>query len=123
MEGARWVERGAGDVVLVAGVESMSNIEYYNTEMRWGTRAGSMTLHDRLQRGRERSQPPERFGHVSGMPQTAENLAREYGITRGDSDAFAVRSHQRPAAAWRNGKVAAEVVSVSVPQRNGPPLG
>src|SRR6202043_1680885 len=104
IDAAMMVQTGAADVVLVAGVESMSNIEYYTTDMRWGTRAGSVTLHDRLQRGRERSQPPERFGHISGMPQTAENLAREYGITRGDSDAFAVRSHQRAAAAWRNGK-------------------
>ena len=122
IDAAMMVQTGAADVVLVAGVESMSNIEYYTTDMRWGTRAGSVTLHDRLQRGRERSQPPERFGHISGMPQTAENLAREYGITRGDSDAFAVRSHQRAAAAWRNGKFAAEVVAVSVPQKNGPPL-
>jgi len=122
IDAAMMVQTGAADVVLVAGVESMSNIEYYTTDMRWGTRAGSVTLHDRLQRGRERSQPPERFGHISGMPQTAENLAREYGITRGDSDAFAVRSHQRAAAAWHNGKFAAEVVAVSVPQKKGPPL-
>jgi acetyl-CoA C-acetyltransferase len=122
IDAAMMVQTGAADVVLVAGVESMSNIEYYTTEMRWGTRAGSMTLHDRLQRGRERSQPPERFGHISGMPQTAENLAREYGITRAESDAFAVRSHQRAAGAWRDGKFAAEVVAVSVPQKNGPPL-
>src|SRR5258708_17259476 len=115
-------ETGAADVVLVAGVESMSNIEYYTTDMRWGARAGSATLHDRLQRGRERSQPPERFGHISGMPETAENLAREYGITREQSDAFAVRSHQRAAAAWADGKFAAEVVALTVEQKKGPPL-
>src|ERR1700761_4151476 len=76
------VQTHAADVVLVVGVESMSNIEYYSTDMRWGSRAGSVTLHDRLQRGRERSQPAERFGAISGMPQTAENLAREYEISR-----------------------------------------
>jgi acetyl-CoA C-acetyltransferase len=122
IDAAMMVQTGAADVVLVAGVESMSNIEYYTTEMRWGARAGSVTLHDRLQRGRERSQPPERFGHISGMPQTAENLAREYGITRGESDAFAVRSHQRAAAAWAGGKFAAEVVALTVEQKKGPPL-
>src|SRR5260370_12488101 len=122
IDASMMVQTGAADVVLVAGVESMSNIDFYTTDMRWGARAGSVTLHDRLQRGRERSQPPERFGHISGMPQTAENLAREYGITRGDSDAFAVRSHQPAAAASRHGKFAAEVVAVSVPQKNGPPL-
>jgi acetyl-CoA C-acetyltransferase len=122
IDAAMMVQTGAADVVLVAGVESMSNIEYYTTDMRWGARAGSVTLHDRLQRGRERSQPPERFGHISGMPQTAENLAREYGITRGESDAFAVRSHQRAAAAWAGGKFAAEVVALTVEQKKGPPL-
>jgi acetyl-CoA acetyltransferase len=47
------VQTGAADAVLVVGVESMSNIEYYTTDMRWGSRAGTVSLHDRLQRGRE----------------------------------------------------------------------
>jgi acetyl-CoA C-acetyltransferase len=80
-------------VVLVAGVENMSNIEFYTTDLRWGARAGSTTLHDRLQRGREGSQPPERFGRISGMPETAENLAREYCISGEQSDLFAAVSH------------------------------
>ena len=122
IDAAMMVQTGAADVVLVAGVESMSNIEYYTSDMRWGARAGSVTLHDRLQRGRERSQPPERFGHISGMPETAENLAREYGITREESDAFAVRSHQRAAAAWSDGRFAAEVIALTVEQKKGPPL-
>ncbi len=122
IDAAMMVQTGAADVVLVAGVESMSNIEYYTTDLRWGARAGSVTLYDRLQRGRERSQPPERFGHISGMPETAENLAREYGITREESDEFAVRSHQRAAAAWADGKFAAEVVALTVEQKKGPPL-
>ena len=100
---AMQVQTGASDVVAVLGVESMSNIEYYSTDMRWGSRAGSVALHDRLQRGRERSQPEHRFGIISGMPETAENLAREIGITRDESDAFAVRSHRHAAAAWAAG--------------------
>lgn len=73
----------------------MSNIEYYSTDMRWGSRSGSVTMHDQLQRGRERSQPEERFGYIAGMIDTAENLAREYHISREESDAFALRSHLR----------------------------
>jgi acetyl-CoA C-acetyltransferase len=111
------VQTGAADVVLVAGVESMSNIEYYTTDLRWGTRSGSVRMHDRLQRGRERSQPPERFGAISGMPETVENLVREHGITRAAADAFAARSHQRAARAWAEGRFADEVVPVRVPQR------
>jgi len=118
---AMMVQSGAADVVIAGGVESMSNIEYYSTDMRWGARAGSVTLHDRLARGRERSQPVERFGVISGMIETAENLARDYGISREEADAFALRSHQRAAAAWREGRFDAEVVPVTVPQKKGDP--
>ena len=122
IDAAMQVQTGAADVVVAAGVESMSNIEYYSTDMRWGSRAGSVTMHDRLQRGRERSQPEERFGYISGMPETAENLAKDYGITREAADAFAMRSHQRAAQAWATGKFADELVSVGVPQKKGDPL-
>ncbi|TDN62387.1 acetyl-CoA C-acetyltransferase [Paraburkholderia sp. BL10I2N1] len=119
---AMMVQSGAADVVLAGGVESMSNIEYYTTDMRWGKRSGSVRLHDRLERGRERSQPEERFGYISGMVETAENLAREYGITRAQADAFAASSHQRAAAAWQEGKFDEEIVPVAVPQRKGEPI-
>src|SRR3546814_12062840 len=68
------------------------------------------------------SQPIERFGVISGMITTAENLARDYGITRAEADAYAARSHQRAAAAWRDGKFGDEVVAVPVPQRRGDPI-
>ncbi|CAN7478269.1 acetyl-CoA C-acetyltransferase [Variovorax sp. LjRoot130] len=122
IDAAMQVQTGAADVVVAAGVESMSNIEYYSTDLRWGARAGSVTMHDRLQRGRERSQPEHRFGYISGMPETAENLAGDYGISREAADAFAMRSHQRAAAAWREGRFAHEVVSVAVPAKKGEAL-
>jgi acetyl-CoA C-acetyltransferase len=114
---AMMVQTGAADAVMAGGVESMSNVEYYSTSTRWGSRAGSVTLHDRLDRGRERSQPESRFGRISGMIETAENLARDFAITRAEADAFAARSQQRAAAAWEEGKFDAEVVPVHVPQR------
>jgi acetyl-CoA C-acetyltransferase len=119
---AMMVQTGAADVVLAGGVESMSNIEFYSTDMRWGKRSGSSNLHDRLDRGRERSQPEDRFGHISGMIETAENLARQYGITREEADAFAASSHRRAADAWEQGRFREEVVAVSVPQRRQEPL-
>ncbi|WP_174913318.1 acetyl-CoA C-acetyltransferase [Burkholderia diffusa] len=119
---AMMVQTGAADVVMAGGVESMSNVEFYTTDMRWGKRAGSVTMHDRLDRGRERSQPESRFGRISGMIETAETLAREYDITRDASDQFAARSHQRAAAAQQAGYFDAEIVPVSVPQRKGDPL-
>ncbi|MES2999517.1 MAG: acetyl-CoA C-acetyltransferase [Pseudomonadota bacterium] len=116
---AMMVQTGAADVVMAGGVESMSNVEYYTTGMRWGSRAGSVTMHDRLERGRERSQPESRFGRISGMIETAENLARDYGITREAADAFALRSQRRAAAAWSDGRFNDEVIAVNVPQKKG----
>ncbi len=119
---AMMVQSGAADAVIAGGVESMSNIEYYTTDMRWGSRSGNVRFYDRLDRGRERSQPVERFGKISGMIETAENLARDYGISREEADAFALRSHQRAAAAWAAGRFHEEVVPVPVPQRKGDPV-
>src|SRR5580658_349927 len=119
---AMMVQTGAADVVVAGGVESMSNVEHYTTAMRWGARSGSQFLYDRLDRGRERSQPEWRFGKISGMIETAENLATEFGITRDEADAYAARSHQRAAAAWDAGLFDAEIVPVQVPQRRGEPV-
>ena len=119
---AMMVQTGAADIVMAGGVESMSNVEYYTTDMRWGSRSGTVKLHDRLDRGRERSQPEHRFGKISGMIETAENLARDHQISREQSDAFAMRSQQRAAAAAAQGKFDDEIVPVAVPQRKGDPV-
>ncbi|WP_157218911.1 acetyl-CoA C-acetyltransferase [Flavisphingomonas formosensis] len=122
MTAAMMVQSGAADVVLAGGVESMSNIEYYTTSMRGGARAGTVQLYDRLDRGRERSQPVERFGVISGMIETAETLAQDYGVEREAADAFAVESQRRAARAWADGRFADEIVPVPVPQKKGDPI-
>jgi acetyl-CoA C-acetyltransferase len=116
---AMMVQSGAADVVLAGGVESMSNVEYYTTDMRWGTRAGSSKLHDRLERGRERSQPEARFGRISGMIETAENLAKQFAISRAQADEYAVLSQHRAARAWADGRFAEEIVPLLVAQKRG----
>lgn len=108
------VQTGQAEAVMVIGVESMSNIEYYSTNMRWGSRAGNVTFYDRLERGRERSQPVDRFGYISGMPETADNLANDYNISREECDAFAAASHQKAEDAWNNGYFANEVIPIEV---------
>ena len=122
IDAAMMVQTRAADVVVAGGVESMSNVEHYTTDIRDGRRMGNVTLHDRLTRGRLMSQPVERFGVISGMIETAENLAKDYGITREKADAYAARSHQRAAAAWNAGKFDAETVPVSIPQKRGEAL-
>lgn len=108
------IQSGNAEAIMVVGVESMSNIEYYSTNMRWGSRAGNVTFFDRLERGRERSQPVERFGVISGMPETADNLARDYHISREECDAFALASHQKAQQAWDTGKFKDEVIPLEV---------
>src|SRR3954454_2743943 len=119
---AMTVQTGAADVVIAGGVESISNIEHYTTTARWGARSGNQMLYDRLDRGRERSQPSWRFGEISGMIETAENLASDFGIDREAADAIAVRSHQRAATAMQAGAFDEEIVAVEVPQRRGEPV-
>lgn len=119
---AMMVQTGMSDVVVAGGVESMSNVEHYSTDLRRGVRSGSVTLHDRLTRGRVMSQPVERFGVITGMIETAENLAKDYNISREECDAYAARSHQRAAAAWEKGLFDDELVPVAVPQRKGEPV-
>ena len=116
------VQTENADVVIAGGVESMSNAEYYVNESRWGGRFGSLTLHDRLARARETISPEERFGYISGMVETAENLAKEYEISREEQDAYALRSHQRAVAAQEAGRFDQEIVAVPVPQRRGDPV-
>ncbi|MEM8725292.1 MAG: acetyl-CoA C-acetyltransferase [Pseudomonadota bacterium] len=119
---AMMVETGMADVVVAGGCESMSNVEHYTLQARGGARMGDMVLHDRLSRGRLMSQPIERFGVITGMIETAENLAKDYEITREEADSYAVRSHQNAAAAWDEGKFDEQLVTVEVPQRRGDPV-
>jgi acetyl-CoA C-acetyltransferase len=115
------IQTGNADVVLAGGVESMSRVEFYTTEMRSGSRFGSVTLHDRLMRARATASPDERFGVISGMIETAENLSERHHIAREEQDAYALRSHQCAVAALESGKFAEEIVPVSIPQRRGDP--
>lgn len=122
IDAAMMVQTGAADVVVAGGVESMSNVEYYSTDLRGGARSGSSVMHDRLTRGRVMSQPISRFGVITGMIETAENLAKDYGISREACDEYAVMSHKRATNAWAEGKFNDELVPVSVPQKRGDPV-
>ncbi len=119
VDAAMMVQTGAADVVIAGGVESMSNVEHYSIDMRKGTRMGESVMYDRLSRGRVMSQPIARFGIITGMIETAENLAKDYGITREQADEYAVMSHRRATAAWAENKFANELVPVSVPKKRG----
>ena len=122
IDAAMMVQTGAADMVLAGGCESMSNAEFYSLDHRWGARAGSTMMHDRLARGRVMSQPVERFGVITGMIETADNLAKDYDISREACDAYAVSSHQKAAAAWDRGLFDDELIPVAVKQKKGDPV-
>ena len=122
LNAAMLVQTENADVVIAGGVESMSNAEFYSNESRWGARFGSVTLHDRLARARETIAPEDRFGVIEGMIGTAENLAKQYEVSRQEQDEYSLRSHQRAVSAVESGKFASQVVPVPIPQRRGDPV-
>ena len=113
LTGAMQVQTGAADVVLAGGVESMSQVELYSTSLRWGSRGDGVVLHDRLARARVTAGGANHLV-PGGMLETAENLRREYGISRAEQDELAVRSHERAVAAQRAGVFRREIVPVTV---------
>jgi acetyl-CoA C-acetyltransferase len=110
------VQTGVADLVIAGGAESMSQVELYSTQVRWGARAGGAMLTDRLDRSRV-SAGGEHYPVPGGMLETAENLRREYGIPREEQDELALRSHERAIAAHERGAFADELVPVTVRDR------
>jgi acetyl-CoA C-acetyltransferase len=118
MLGCMEVQTGAADLVLAGGAESMSQAEFYVTGMRWGVKAPSLDLADRLARGRVTAGGQD-HPMPGGMIETAENLRRQYGISRAEQDELALRSHELAVAAQGDGTFAEEIVPVKVQSRAG----
>jgi acetyl-CoA C-acetyltransferase len=114
------VATGAAKVVVAGGAESMSNVEHYALGLRTGVRMGGVELMDRLDRARETA-GGRHHPVPGGMLETAENLRRDYGISREEQDELSVRSQQRAGAAHDAGRFADELVPVTVPGRRGRP--
>src|SRR3954453_1316940 len=111
---AGMVATGAAGLVVAGGAESMSQVEHYALGLRTGVRGG-VELHDRLIRARETA-GGKHHPVPGGMLETAENVRREYGISRAEQDEFALRSHQRAVAAQAAGHFADELVPVEIPK-------
>jgi len=118
---ARAIKAGEGDFFIAGGVESMTRApfvfakadapfsrkaEVYDTTIGW------RFVNDKLKR---------EYG-IDSMPETAENVAEEYRVSREEQDVFAAESQRRAKAAQENGRLAAEIVPVSIPQRKGDAL-
>lgn len=110
------VATGANDVVIAGGAESMSNAPFFSIDMRWNIKGDGLMLHDGLSRGRYTA--GGKYHPVpGGMIETAENLRRDYQITREAQDQFACNSHMKAAAAQKSGKFAEEIIPYTVKGR------
>jgi acetyl-CoA C-acetyltransferase len=107
------VATGASELVIAGGAESMSNAPFYSTGVRWGADGPSMEYHDALARGRVTA-GGAKFPVPGGMIETAENLRREYNISRLRQDELAVKSHQRAVAAQDKGIFLEEIIPITV---------
>jgi acetyl-CoA C-acetyltransferase len=112
------VAHGDNDLVIAGGAESMSNVAFYSTDMRWGGARTGIKVHDGLARGRTTA-GGRHYPVPGGMLETAENLRRQYGISRQEQDELAATSHQRAVAAQKDGILAEEIIPVAVRTRHG----
>ena len=118
---ARQIMAGEAEVMIAGGVESMSRAPFVmpkadtafsRTAEIYDTTIGWRFINPKLQAA---------YGAES-MPETGENVAKDFNISRTDQDAFALRSQQKAAAAQENGRLAVEITPVSIPTRKGEPL-
>jgi len=118
---ARAIKAGEAGLMLAGGVESMTRAPFVmgkaETAFSRDARIEDTTIGWRFVNPKMK----QLFG-TDSMPETGENVAAEYGISREDQDAFAYRSQMKAKAAMANGRLAAEIVPVEIPQRKGPAL-
>lgn len=114
---AQLIKAGDADIVVAGGTESMSMSPYTLPQHRWGARMNDVKVVDMM----IKDGLSDAF-HEYHMGVTAENVAKKYGVTREEMDAFSVRSQQRAEAAVKSGRFKDEIVPVEVPQKKGDPL-
>src|SRR6195952_2326624 len=118
IQGCMQVATGQNDLVVAGGADSMSNVVFHSTDMRWGGSRGGVKVHDALARGRTTAGGRD-YPVPGGMLETAENLRRQYGISRVEQDELAVASHRKAVAAQENGQLVDQIIPVTVSSRSG----
>lgn len=115
------IQCGYSDVVLAGGTESMSTAPFYVRNARFGVGNGNGVFVDPNIESQPKSQPSDIYGTFN-MIQTADNVARQFSVSREDQDAFALASQHKAVAAIDAGKFKEEIVPVIIPQRKGDPI-
>ena len=118
---ARAIKAGEAELIVAGGVESMSRAPFVmpkaETAFARNNEVFDTTIGWRFVNKMMKAQ----YG-VDSMPETAENVAEDFDVNRADQDAFALRSQQKAGAAMASGRLAQEIVPVSIPQRRGDPI-
>ena len=118
---ARAIKAGEAEVIIAGGVESMSRAPFVmpkaETAFARKNEVFDTTIGWRFVNKMMKAQ----YG-VDSMPETAENVAEDFEINRADQDAFALRSQQKAGTAMASGRLAQEIVPISIPQRRGEPI-
>ena len=117
MQGAQSIMLGDSDVVVAGGMESMSNVPFYNENLRWGNKYGNVTVIDGLAKDGLTD-----VYHNYPMGNCSDLCATTYNITREAQDEFATQSYKRSQASIEAGLFANEIVPVIVPQKKGDPI-
>ena len=118
---ARAIKAGEADLIIAGGVESMTRAPFVMPKAD-AAFSRSNTIYDTTIGWRfVNNKLKAEFG-IDSMPETAENVAGDFGVSREDQDTFAHASQERAAAAQANGRLAAEIVAVTIPQRKGYPV-
>lgn len=117
LDGCMQIQTGVSDVVIAGGADSMSQAPMYTVNTRWGIRGtDGYQMHDSLGRARQTAGGTY-YPVPGGMIETAENLRRDFKISRQEQDELALRSQNRAAAAVAAGKFESEIVPITVRQK------
>ena len=118
---ARSIRAGEAEMMVAGGVESMSRAPFVMGKAETAFSRKAEIFDTTIGWRFVNKLIKEQYG-IDSMPETAENVAEEFGISRTDQDAFAMRSQERAAAAQANGRLAKEICPVEIPQRKGDPV-
>jgi 3-oxoadipyl-CoA thiolase len=121
-DAVRMIATGEADVVIAGGVESMTRAPYSMPKAEEPFSRQAPPLYDTTLGWRYPNPKMAARFELLAMGETAENVAKKFGITREEQDKWAVQSHAKAAAAWERGAFAKEIVPVSVAQKKGPPV-
>ena len=118
---ARAIKAGEADLIVAGGVESMTRAPFVMPKAE-GPFSRANAIYDTTIGWRFVNKKLKAEFGIDSMPETAENVAEEFQISRDDQDRFAAESQRRAAVAQANGRLAAEIVPVTIPQRKGDPI-